>query len=107
MPVTRPLSEREVEDGYEAHTGDVIVERFAELDPVTMPGVLVAGHAPFAGGQDADEAVKNAVALEAVANMALDALLIDPDARVLEPYVLDKHYTRKHGKDAYYGQDKP
>ncbi|MCA9234152.1 MAG: L-ribulose-5-phosphate 4-epimerase AraD [Planctomycetales bacterium] len=106
VPVTRPLSEREVEDGYEAHTGDVIVERFAELDPVTMPGVLVAGHAPFAWGQDAAEAVKNAVALEAVANMALDALLIDPDARVLEPYVLDKHYTRKHGKDAYYGQDK-
>lgn len=104
VPVTRPLSEKEVDDGYEAHTGDVILERFEDLDPVTTPGVLVAGHAPFAWGHDAAEAVKNAVALEAVAAMALDTLLIDPDARVLEPYVLEKHYTRKHGEGAYYGQ---
>lgn len=104
VPVTRPLSAKEVEDGYEAHTGDVIIERFEDLDPITAPAVLVAGHAPFAWGKDAAEAVKNAVALEAVAAMALDTLLIDPDARVLEPYVLAKHYDRKHGKDAYYGQ---
>jgi L-ribulose-5-phosphate 4-epimerase len=69
-----------------------------------MPAVLVAGHAPFAWGKDAAESVKNAVALEAVAEMALGVLRLRPDAPLLESYVLDKHYRRKHGPDAYYGQ---
>ena len=72
--MTRPLSEPEVAEAYEANTGRVIIERFEHLDPVAMPGVLVAGHAPFAWGADAAESVKNAVALESVAAMALDTL---------------------------------
>jgi len=104
VPVTRPLTAAEVDEAYEANTGQVIIERFAELDPVPMPAVLVAGHAPFAWGGSAADSVKNAVALEAVAEMALGTLQIRPDAPPLEPYVLDKHYRRKHGPDAYYGQ---
>jgi len=104
VPVTRPLTRQEVETDYEANTGRAVVERFAELDPVAMPAALVAGHAPFAWGADAAESVVNAVALEAVAEMALGAMTIRPDPPPLEPYVLEKHYRRKHGPDAYYGQ---
>ena len=104
IPVTRPLSAQEVEQAYEAHTGHVIVERFRDLDPTALPGVLVAGHAPFAWGKDAAESVKNAVALEAVAEMALGVRQLRPDAPPLEGYVLEKHYRRKHGPGAYYGQ---
>ena len=82
----------------------MIVERFAEIDPVEMPAVLVAGHGPFAWGRDADESVKNAVAVEAVAEMAIGTMSIRHDAPALESYVLQKHYQRKHGADAYYGQ---
>jgi L-ribulose-5-phosphate 4-epimerase len=106
IPVTRPLTEAEVEDAYELNTGHVIVERFSELDPVAMPGVLVAGHAPFVWGKDASAAVRNAVALEAVASMALETLALSAIASPIEQYVLDKHYFRKHGQHAYYGQDK-
>ena len=104
VPVTRPLTEREVEEAYELNTGRVIVERFADVDPTAMPAVLLPGHAPFTWGKDAEDAVANAVALEAVAAMALDTLLLDPHAEPLERHVLNKHYNRKHGKDAYYGQ---
>ncbi|MBN2473360.1 MAG: L-ribulose-5-phosphate 4-epimerase AraD [Pirellulales bacterium] len=104
VPVTRPLSPREVEEAYEANTGQVIVERFAGLHPLERPAVLVAGHAPFTWGPDAAASVNNAVALEAVAEMALGTLTIRGDAPPLEPYVLNKHYRRKHGADAYYGQ---
>jgi len=104
VPVTRPLSQQEVETAYEANTGQVIVERFAEIDPLEMPAVLVAGHGPFAWGKNADDSVKNAVALEAVAEMAIGTMLIRRDAPALESYVLQKHYQRKHGADAYYGQ---
>jgi L-ribulose-5-phosphate 4-epimerase len=104
VPVTRPLSEREVEQGYELNTGRVIVERFAKLDPVAMPAVLLPGHAPFVWGKDPADSVANAVALEAVAAMALDTILLDPQAKPLDQYLLNKHYNRKHGKDAYYGQ---
>lgn len=104
VPVTRPLSEVEVREAYELNTGHVIAERFSQLDPMMMPGVLVAGHAPFTWGKDPSEAVKNAVALEAVAKMAFQTLALVPDATPIEPYVLDKHYSRKHGKHAYYGQ---
>jgi len=106
VPVTRPLNSAEVEEAYEAHTGNVIVERFSELDATAMPGVLVAGHAPFAWGASATDSVKNAVALEAVAEMAWGTFLIEPHSPPLEDYVLEKHYRRKHGPDAYYGQGK-
>jgi L-ribulose-5-phosphate 4-epimerase len=104
VPVTRPLAQNEVEEAYEAHTGEVIIERFGSLDPLAVPAVLVAGHAPFAWGKNAAESVKNAVALEAVAEMALGAMRIRADTPRLESYVLDKHYQRKHGPNAYYGQ---
>ena len=104
VPVTRPLREDEVAGGYEANTGRVIVERFAGLDPVTMPAVLAAGHAPFTWGTTAQASVQNALALEAVAEMALWTGRIDPEAPELEDYVLRKHYERKHGPAAYYGQ---
>jgi L-ribulose-5-phosphate 4-epimerase len=104
VPVTRPLTERELDEGYEANTGQVIIERFRGLDPAAMPAVLVAGHAPFVWGKDVDESVKNAVALDAVAEMALRVLQLRPDCVPLEPYVLKKHYERKHGPNAYYGQ---
>lgn len=104
VPVTRPLTEEEVSSAYEANTGRVIVERFADLDPVAMPAVLVAGHAPFTWGPTAAASVKNAVALEAVAEMALATHGLAPDAPRLEAYVLEKHYQRKHGPAAYYGQ---
>ena len=105
VPVTRPLTIQEVEDGYEANTGEVIVERFQGIEPTEMPGVLVAGHGPFSWGKDAWDSVKNAVALEAVADMALTTRLLSPKSPALESYVLDKHYQRKHGSEAYYGQE--
>lgn len=104
VPVTRPLTADEVNDAYEVSTGLVIVERFAELDPTAMPAVLVAGHAPFAWGKDVADSVRNAVALEAVAAMALDSLALEPSLEPVDAYLLEKHYLRKHGKDAYYGQ---
>ncbi len=104
VPVTRPLTEEEVSEAYELNTGQVIVERFAELDPVAMPAVLVAGHAPFAWGPTVAKSVENAVALEAVAEMALGVRQLVADPMPLESYVLDKHFLRKHGPDAYYGQ---
>jgi L-ribulose-5-phosphate 4-epimerase len=104
VPVTRPLSEREVAEDYEGFTGRVIVERFAGLDPVAMPAVLAAGHAPFTWGASAEQALDNSVALEAVAEMALGTWSIDRAAPDLEAWVLEKHYQRKHGPAAYYGQ---
>ncbi|QEG36681.1 L-ribulose-5-phosphate 4-epimerase [Bythopirellula goksoeyrii] len=104
VPVTRPLTEEEVNDAYEVNTGQVIVERFAELDPVAMPAVLVAGHAPFVWGPTPGKSVDNAIALEAVAEMALGVRQLVTDPLPLEAYVLDKHFLRKHGPDAYYGQ---
>lgn len=104
VPVTRPLTENEVEAGYEANTGHVIIERFDNLDPHAMPAVLVAGHAPFAWGNTAAKSVENAVALEAVAEMSWGTRLLANPPPELEGYVLEKHYRRKHGPNAYYGQ---
>ncbi len=106
VPVTRSLTAQEVEDAYEANTGEVIVERFRDINPLEMPGVLVAGHGPFSWGTDAWDSIKNAVALESVADMVLSTRLLRPDAPELEDYVLNKHYQRKHGPQAYYGQGK-
>ncbi|MEE9404415.1 MAG: L-ribulose-5-phosphate 4-epimerase AraD [Algisphaera sp.] len=110
VPVTRPLSPQEVEQAYEASTGHVIVEAIEGHDPLAMPAVLVAGHAPFCWGLSANQSVDNAVALEAVAGMNLDTAMLQGGVRggaamvSLETYVLDKHHRRKHGADAYYGQ---
>ena len=106
VPITRPLTEEEVVESYEANTGLVIVERFEELDPETMPAVLVAGHGPFTWGSNAAKSVDNAVALEAVAEMALASRSLTTEWPLLESYVLEKHYRRKHSPDAYYGQGK-
>ncbi len=104
VPLTRALSAEEVAADYEGHTGRVIVERFADLDPAAMPAVLVAGHGPFSWGRDAADSIENAVAVEAVARMALGTFQINPEAPALEPYIAEKHFRRKHGPDAYYGQ---
>lgn len=104
VPVTRALLPAEVAKGYEANTGALIVERFAALDPLQMPAVLVAGHAPFVWGRTVAESLANAVALEAVAAMAIDTLALNGEALELEEHIRAKHYHRKHGTGAYYGQ---
>lgn len=104
VPVTRFLTEEEVESGYELNTGKIIIERFKDLDPSATPGVLVAGHAPFAWGKDPIDAVKNNLVMESIAKMALGSLRLNPDLNSLPDYILKKHYLRKHGPGAYYGQ---
>ena len=108
VPLTRYLTEAEVKEAYELNTGKVIVEHFKDRDPLERPGVLVPGHGPFAWGKDAMKAVDNAVALEAVARLArlTEQLRGAPEAvkTELPAYVGEKHYQRKHGPNAYYGQ---
>jgi L-ribulose-5-phosphate 4-epimerase len=106
VPVTRFLSEKEVENDYELNTGAVIIERFKQLNPVEMPAVLVAGHAPFTWGKDPAEAVKNSLVLERVAAMAFRTILLNQRVPELPDHILKKHYDRKHGSGAYYGQKK-
>lgn len=106
VPVARMPTEAEVRDRYEHSIGGLIVERFLDLDPDAVPGVLAAGHGPFAWGPDPRKAVENAVALEAVAQMAAATFALNPAALPLPDYLLDKHYGRKHGPGAYYGQRK-
>ncbi len=106
VPVTRFLTKDEVDNGYELNTGRLIVERFSNLDPLAVPGVLVSGHAPFTWGMDARDAVRNNFILERVASMALRALALNPNLSPLPEYLLEKHFSRKHGPDAYYGQTK-
>jgi len=103
IPCTRKMVKAEVEEAYEKDTGKVIIERFKNIDPMAVPGVLVNGHAPFAWGNDVNNAVHNAVVLEEVAKMAYYTLQLNPSARI-DQFLLDKHYLRKHGKNAYYGQ---
>lgn len=104
VPLTRPLTPAEVAEDYEGCTGDVIAERFTDLNPISMPAVLVAGHAPFTWGRSATDSLHNARALEAVAEMAHGTLLLNSKSPPLERYVLEKHHQRKHGPSAYYGQ---
>jgi len=104
VPVTRAMTADEVTGDYEWETGNVIVERFRNLDPLTVPAVLVKNHGPFAWGPGGKKAVETAFALEIVAEMALKALQLNPSARSVPQYLLDKHYLRKHGSGAYYGQ---
>ncbi|WP_319501765.1 L-ribulose-5-phosphate 4-epimerase [uncultured Draconibacterium sp.] len=103
IPCTRKLTEEEVTTAYEVETGNVIVETFEGLDPVAIPGVLVNNHGPFSWGTSANNAVHNAKVMEEVAKMAHTALQLTPGAEI-DQFLLDKHYLRKHGKNAYYGQ---
>lgn len=104
VPVTEALTPAEIEEDYEANTGRVIVRRFEGLDPMQMPAVLVANHGPFTWGDSAAASVVNAVVLEEVARMAYGALTINPEQKAVSQALLDKHYLRKHGDNAYYGQ---
>ncbi len=106
VPVTRFLTEDEVRESYERETGKIIVERFSGMNPIGTPGVLVAGHAPFAWGMNAADAVRNSVILERIAQMALGSLQLNPALASLPAYIQEKHYQRKHGPKAYYGQKK-
>jgi len=106
VPVTERMRPEEIENNYEHHTGTAIVRRFAEgrIDPAQMPAVLVAGHGPFTWGPTAAKAVEAMVVLEEIARMALGTVQIEPAAAPIDQTLLDKHYLRKHGDTAYYGQ---
>ena len=104
VPVTRMMTASEIESAYEWETGNVIVERFRDLDPTQICAVLVQSHGPFAWGPSGKKAVENALALEVIAEMALKALQLNPHAPPIPQALLDKHFLRKHGAAAYYGQ---
>ncbi len=106
IPCTRRMTAEEIGGRYELETGNVIVERFRHLDPDSVPAVLVHSHGPFCWGKDAKEAVHNAVVLEEVAFMAWHNLALDAALPPMQQELLDKHFLRKHGKNAYYGQNK-
>lgn len=106
IPCTRSLSKEEIENGYEKNTGLVIKETFLNKDPDAIPGVLVKNHGPFTWGTSPNNAVHNAAVLEEVAYMAYYAMTLNPEIKDVDSYLLDKHYFRKHGKNAYYGQEK-
>lgn len=104
IPCSRALSADEIIGAYELNTGKVIIETIGENDPMAIPGILVKEHAPFAWGSSPNNAVHNAVVLEEVAKMALHTLAINPQSGAISDTLLDKHYQRKHGKNASYGQ---
>ena len=105
IPCTRPMTDAEIGGEYEKETGRVIVETFAARDPDAIPGVLVMSHGPFAWGSTAAEAVHNAVVMEEVAFTDFHALALNPAQREMQQALLDRHYLRKHGAAAYYGQN--
>jgi L-ribulose-5-phosphate 4-epimerase len=104
VPVTRPMTAEEIQSVYEWETGNVIVERFKHLNPTTVCAVLVYGHGPFVWGPNGKKAVENALALEIVAEMALKAIQLNPQVQQVSSHLRDKHFLRKHGATAYYGQ---
>jgi L-ribulose-5-phosphate 4-epimerase len=104
VPCTRLLTDGEIRGDYEAHTGRVIIERFADLDPLARPAVLVASHGPFTWGRTVADAVHHAIFLEYVARLASETFRLRPDIQPMQPALLDKHFLRKHGPGAYYGQ---
>lgn len=106
IPCTRELRRDEVETDYEKNTGLVIVETIGDREPLAMPGALVKSHGVFSWGSDAANAVHNAVVMEYVAKMATEAEAVNPRIHSAPDYLLEKHYQRKHGKNAYYGQGK-
>ncbi|HIR50616.1 MAG TPA: L-ribulose-5-phosphate 4-epimerase [Candidatus Avoscillospira avicola] len=107
IPCTRKMTPAEIAGEYELETGNVIIETFQGIDPMTIPAVLVHSHGPFTWGTDAMNAVHNAVVLEEVAFMDYHAMSMNPQAGRMQQELLDKHYLRKHGKNAYYGQGTP
>ena len=106
IPITRKLTAREIEDAYEASTGHIIIERFLadDLDPLDNPGILVNRRGPFAWGASAAKAVEAAVAIETIAHLAMMTMELAPRLKTIEPELHDKHFARKHGSNAYYGQ---
>ena len=104
IPCTRQMTQTEISGEYEAETGNVIIERFEDINPDAVPAVVVHSHGPFTWGKDASEAVHNAVVLEEIAFMAWHDIMMKPEIKPMQKELLDKHYLRKHGKDAYYGQ---
>lgn len=104
IPCTREMTKDEIESAYEENTGHVIVETFKGTNPDYIPAVLVKNHAPFTWGKSADEAVHNSVVLEEVAMMAIQAKILTPEVKPMPQVLLDKHFLRKHGANAYYGQ---
>ena len=107
IPCTRKMTPEEIAGEYELETGNVIIETFQDIDPMTIPAVLIHSHGPFTWGTDAMNAVHNAVVLEEVAFMDFHAMAMNPQAGRMQQELLDKHYLRKHGKNAYYGQGTP
>lgn len=105
IPCTRAMTKEEISGEYEKETGNVIIETFKGTDPLSIPAVLVKSHGPFSWGKDCYEAVHNAVVLEEAAFMNYHAVTLNPKVGVMQQELLDKHYLRKHGANAYYGQD--
>lgn len=103
VPCTRILTDQEIYTDYEINTGRVIVETFGKIDPMSVPSALVHSHGPFCWGEDPEKAVYNAIALEEIARMAFNTVMLERTEQV-EQSLLDKHFKRKHGRDAYYGQ---
>lgn len=104
IPCTRKMTAEEIKGDYEKETGNVIIEAFAGKDPAAVPGVVVYSHGPFSWGVDAMDAVHNAVVMEEIAFMDWHAMMINPQNGHMQQELLDKHYLRKHGANAYYGQ---
>jgi len=104
IPITRFISKEEVEEGYEKNTATVIIERFADINPIEISAVLVRGHGPFTFGRTPHDAAENSHILEITAAMAFGTHQLNPQCEDLPEYILKKHYDRKHGPDAYYGQ---
>jgi L-ribulose-5-phosphate 4-epimerase len=104
IPCTRRMTDEEIKGQYELVTGSLILETFKDIDPIHMPGVLVNNHGPFSWGKDPMEAVHNAVILEELAKMAYHTISLSPDIGPISKSLLDKHFLRKHGEGAYYGQ---
>ena len=105
IPCTRPMTDDEINGEYEKETGKVIIETLYGKDPMSIPAVNIFSHGPFTWGKDALDAVHNAVVLEEVAFMALHAMILNPEISPMQKTLLDRHYLRKHGKNAYYGQN--
>jgi len=106
IPVTEPIAPDEIEGEYEKNTGSAIIRRFQGLNPNAIPAVLVANHGPFTWGKDASAAAQNAVVLESIARIAFFTVTIDAEANAIGKTLHDRHYLRKHGNKAYYGQEK-
>jgi L-ribulose-5-phosphate 4-epimerase len=103
-PVTDKLTKDQIRQDYELNTGKAIARRFKNIDPLEMPACLVASHGPFTWGKSPEEAVENAAVLENIAKIAFGSIILNPSIKQISKFLLDKHFFRKHGKNAYYGQ---